>query len=164
MPQRAMHLAMALAGVMAVAGLLAAGIDPERASGRGPRWRRLIAAGIALLVAIGIWTVVSGRAMEWVRDIWASPTCYDRAAIEIQPPTVERLEQRLDQLKVSAEAGRLDPAVVRRTTASIVRDIDELDLELSAAPMTSPERQRAQKVRQDAKEMLRRLTDQAAGE
>ena len=54
MPQRAVSLAWGIVGLIAVAGVVLAGIDAARAAGRGPAWkRRLLGAGLVLLAALG---------------------------------------------------------------------------------------------------------------
>jgi hypothetical protein len=54
MPQRAVNLVLALAGVAAVVLIVVLGLDLARAANRGPRWkRRLVGAGILLLTSLG---------------------------------------------------------------------------------------------------------------
>ena len=55
MPQRAIDVLLAIAGLVTVAGLVLVGVDLRRAAGTGPRWkRRLISAGLVLLAALGM--------------------------------------------------------------------------------------------------------------
>jgi hypothetical protein len=63
MPQRAIHLLIALLGALAVAAIVLLGYDVYRSARAGPRWkRRLLGAGLALLTAIGLPACESGTA------------------------------------------------------------------------------------------------------
>jgi hypothetical protein len=55
MPYRTLNLVLGLLGLLAIAGLLLARVDLARVARRGPRWRRrLLAAGLSLLSALGL--------------------------------------------------------------------------------------------------------------
>jgi hypothetical protein len=55
MPYRAVHVFVAVAGLLTVLALLAVGVNLPRAAQRGPAWkRRLIGAGLFLLAAVGL--------------------------------------------------------------------------------------------------------------
>jgi len=65
MPQRAVGLAIALVGVLALVILLTVGADVYRAARVGPRWkRRLVGAGLVVLASLGFLPAAGAAAGE----------------------------------------------------------------------------------------------------
>lgn len=63
MPHRVQHLALQIAGLLAVIALVVAGADLLRHSRSGPTWKqRLVSAGLLLLTGLGLGALVEGRA------------------------------------------------------------------------------------------------------
>jgi hypothetical protein len=110
MPYRAAGILMALAGLVAVVGLIIVGIDVYTAKERGPCWkRRLLGAGLAVLGIFGIGIAARPR---------PRPTCYLPAIVPCTAPSFQRLSQQLSILDGLAADGKIEPETVRKALAS----------------------------------------------
>jgi hypothetical protein len=138
----------AVLGMLAASAALLVGLDVCRAARRGPRWkRRLLSAGLAVLVALGIASCDrkpdSGVIM-----------CY----MPMPAPAVmslSRLEAQLTVLdKLTAEE-RLDRAVVEKVLASIEGDLKTLSDPDELAGLPESERVRARAMVAGAREKVK---------
>ena len=115
MPQRALNLVLALAGVVAVLGVIVIGFDLHRVSTSGPRWRRrLLAAGLALLGLAAPPSCIS-----------STPTCY--AVVEQGKAPLSWLEAQLPLLEQAARTGVIDDQTVVRSLEAVEEELSELD-------------------------------------
>lgn len=121
-------LALGLLGLVIVVALVVIGLDLRRAKTHGPRWkRRIIAAGLAVLAAVGAYPVAEQHPYNQPEF-----TCYlpvrqpvlklpDFSPAPVPqlpsgPPTTEPSgsQGRLDLLRQFEERGVLAPPVVER--------------------------------------------------
>jgi len=117
-------LALGMLGLVIVVALVVIGQDLRRAKTRGPRWRRrIIAAGLAVLAAVGAYPVSERHPYNQPEPMGRS-TCYSVSFPAVLPPpqppsnspTTEPSESqsRLDLLRRFGERGILAPPVVER--------------------------------------------------
>jgi cob(I)alamin adenosyltransferase len=138
MPQRAVNLVLALAGVAAVALLYVIGADLARAAQRGPRWKRcLLSAGLALLAAVGISATgcsaggnapaaapeagTAAAAADAAKD---APRVSPAATTEYARTRIRELEKRLAHLeKMEAGADEVNPLWIDALATSTQVDV-----------------------------------------
>lgn len=113
-------LVLGLLGLAIVVALVVIGRDLRRAKTRGPRWkRRIIAAGLAVLAAVGAYPVAKAHPLNNMPPPMV--ICYDmalppRPQPPSGPPTTEPSgsQSRLDLLRQFGERSILAPPVVER--------------------------------------------------
>ena len=127
MPHRIWNLwtlALGILGLVIVVSLVVIGQDLRRAKTRGPRWkRRIIAAGLAVLAAVGAYPVTKAHPYNQPEPTVVF-TCYSMSLPPLPPPppppsnspTTEPSESqsRLDLLRRFGERGVLARPVVER--------------------------------------------------
>ncbi len=115
MPYRAMNVAVAVAGVVMLAGLVLVGANVYRAARTGPRWKRvLISAGLVMLGLVG------------TTSCTPVITCYKG------PPPPEQtvrnhmssISDRLSSLERQVAQERLQPDAVDAALRSIEEDLE----------------------------------------
>jgi hypothetical protein len=115
-PYRAAGILMALAGLVAVVGLVIVGIDVYAAKERGPRWqRRLLGAGLAVLGALGLYAL---RPKPPVRS------CYMQLPQEHSISYDVR--QRANLLEKMVLDKKIEAATAEKTLAGIEQDLARL--------------------------------------
>jgi hypothetical protein len=121
-------LALGLLGLVIVVALVVIGLDLRRAKTRGPRWkRRIIAAGLAVLAAVGAYPVAEQHPynqpeftcyMPMRQPVLELPDSSPAPAPQTPPnsPTTEPSgsQGRLDLLREFGESGILARPVVER--------------------------------------------------
>ena len=121
-------LALGLLGLVIVVALVVIGLDLRRAKTRGPRWkRRIIAAGLAVLAAVGAYPVAEQHPynqpeftcyMPMRQPVLELPDSSPAPAPQTPPnsPTTEPSgsQGRLDLLREFGERGILAPPVIDR--------------------------------------------------
>ncbi|HNW92119.1 MAG TPA: hypothetical protein PKM88_04325 [bacterium] len=115
MIDRTTGLLITATGVLLVAALLMLGVDLRRAAQTGPRWRRrLVAAGLALLAALG----VAGC------DDRPQTLCYAPRPLSVREASAARLQQRAGQLRDAVAAGTIGADSAALATANIGAELD----------------------------------------
>ena len=117
-------LVLGLLGLVIVVSLVVIGQDLRRAKTRGPRWRRrIIAAGLAVLAAVGAYPVSERHPYNQPEPPMIM--CYSIEIIPPPPPPPpppsntpageqSPSQSRLDLLREFGESGILTPPVVER--------------------------------------------------
>lgn len=120
MPQRAIGICMAIAGLLFVVGLILLRFNLHKAARTGPRWKRnLVLAGIIVLASFGLVSTV-----KWC----AEPTCY-AMVMPLMPveESAHRLSRRLTLLEKYITSEKLDVEVVNKVLAAVEQDIAVLE-------------------------------------
>jgi hypothetical protein len=120
MTTRMGYMLAGLAGVAIVVGLALIGTDLRRAADTGPRWRRrLVAAALVLLGAVGLMTSVTS-----IEKVQVS--CYAPQPMDIGASSLRKLVWQVEQLRKLAESGKVDAAVVQKVIERIEPEIATL--------------------------------------
>jgi hypothetical protein len=139
MPYRsAAGILMALAGLVAVAGLVLIGIDVYAAKQRGPRWkRRLLGAGLAVFGILGVWLAKPKPVVA----------CYMHRPEPFTAPSLQRLESQASLLGQLISTGKLDPEVARKALAATEAALVDASKEEVVNGLSPTERGRAENLR-----------------
>ncbi len=112
-------LVLVLLGLVIMLSLVVIGADLRRAKTRRPRWkRRIVAAGLAILAALGAYPVA--RAHPYNHPQVLFHTCYAPVLPPPPPPSTapatepSSSQSRVDLLRQFEERGILAPPVVNR--------------------------------------------------
>ena len=148
MPHRIMNLwtvVLGIAALVVVALMVLFGVDLMRASRTGPRWkRRMVAASLAVLAAIG----VSIAAQEAAARPPRGPTCYK--PMLVMPPGAT-LPARMAALKKLGVMEKIKSDVLRKLTARIRADLVPYEkVIIPRLPAGSDEQTKARKTAADA--------------
>ena len=172
MPQRAVNLVLALAGVAAVALLYVIGADLARAAQRGPRWKRcLLSAGLALLAAVGISATgcsASGNAPAAAPEAGTAAAAADAAkdAPRVSPAAtteyartrIRELEKRLAHLeKMEAGADEVNPPWIDALATSTQVDVRFMNENRFLSQVSDADLPRARAAIDRAAAVLKRL-------
>ncbi|HOX05288.1 MAG TPA: hypothetical protein PK280_02710 [Planctomycetota bacterium] len=154
MPYRAPALLLvALAGAIAVIGLVLIGIDVYAARQRGPRWkRRLLGAGLAVLGVFGAW---SARPRPTPPS--STPICYAPMPMPCPTPSIQSLEQQVSTLARLLDEGRIDPNVARKALAAAETALAEASTREVLDSLSTAERSRAGALIQAARTRIDQL-------
>jgi len=149
MPYRAAGILMALAGLVAVVGLIIVGIDVYTAKERGPRWkRRLLGAGLAVLGMVGVW---------FARPRLQGPTCYLPVPSSFSAPSLQRLDKQSHLLYELTTQGRVDPEVAGKALAATEAALEEASSEQVLKGLSAEERAQAEGLRESARFQIEHL-------
>jgi len=150
MPQRAVNLVLALAGVAAVVLIVVLGVNLARASRRGPKWkRRLLSAGIGLMAALGVTTVDTGCFM-----------CYAPVPTEFREGSIGRVRYRLRLLDTFVQRRDVTPLALENALKSLQADLDELTKDEAAGKLSDKQRAEAKELREQADRLIKEVQSQ----
>jgi len=150
--ERAFSFLLAAVGALAVAAIALLGYDIWRSARTGPRWkRRLVGAGLALLVSLG---VVSCEPQVM---------CYKPAPVPISQKSAKRLREQLVLLDKLLAEEKVDPAVARKVIEAIEKELGS-GVRGGEPPMDPDEEQTLRKEAwQKVRELRQRLDSSTSG-
>jgi hypothetical protein len=150
MSEKLTFVVLGVIGLLAVAGLVVAGYEVRQWKREGPHWRRrMIAAGLLLLAALGVMVLRrnSGNPMDRKHVV----TCYVPL---VMPSPHYALSQRLPLLRELADSGQLDPQAVQRILEPVERDLASLEKPDALQDLSPSERAEAERVRDEARKQV----------